>query len=382
MAGTVQPPTPRGTPAPARDPWIDNGRLLAAVLVVSIHMVELHLQRQSFAEWFWVVTWAIRLPLFGIIAGLFSRHDPRDRDFRELIRSVLLPLVIMTTVHLLVDAAIGIQVVIRPEVPVYTLWFLYGLILWRVALPYVARLRRPMFWVTLASVLIGLPVFFQADWALGPIVAHFPFFVAGWKLKPHLARLRHRTMRSTLIAASLLATSIATLTLLLRYSNFGIGELTMNLVYAEETLSLLHSMLTRLLVVATGVVIALAGLHLIPRRHLPLISNAGARGFTIYLLHGVVIRVSRELGLLPTENLTQWQVPILLGLSVLLAFGLGSQLVARITRPLMRPKAKWLFRAEAANTRGTSLDDIPDLATRETDTGLGLPGDQPPNKDR
>ncbi|MGJ3507760.1 acyltransferase family protein [Enemella sp. A6] len=344
--GTPAAPAATRTASAARDPWIDNGRLVAAILVVSIHMVELHLDRFGVAEWFWAVTWGIRLPLFGMLAGVFSKDQPVNRDFRALVRSVALPLVLMTTVHLLLDKWVGYEIVIRPEVPVYTLWFLYGLIFWRVALPYVARLRRPLMWVTLAALLVGLPEFFEADWALAPIIAHFPFFVLGWKLRPHLDRLRGYTRRSLALAAGLILLSVAVLTPLLRYTPFGLGELTMNLEYAPGLLPTLHSMGTRLAVIAAGIVLAMAMLHLVPRRRLPFISVVGANGFTIYLLHGAVIRIGRHLGWLPVDNLAQWQVPALLGLSVVLAFVLGSTPVARIARPLIKPRAEWMFAAE------------------------------------
>jgi len=201
-------------------------------------------------------------------------------------------------------------------------------------------------WVTIAAVLVGLPEFFEADWALAPIIAHFPFFVVGWKLRPHLARLRQRTRRSAALAVGVIALSVVALTLLLRLTPFGLGELTMNLEYAPGTLPTLHSMGTRLAVIATGIVLAVAMLHITPRRRLPLISTAGSNGFTIYLLHGALIRIGRHLGLLPTENIAEWQVPVLLALSVLMAFVLGSIPVARLVRPLIKPRARWLFADE------------------------------------
>lgn len=330
--------------ASKRDPWIDNGRFVAACLVVAMHMIELHMRPESGSEWFWMVTWGFRLPLFGIIAGLFSRERPVEGDFTALTRLVLLPLVLMTAVHLALDGVIGREVVLRPSEPVYTLWFLYGLIFWRVSLPYVARLRRPLLWVTLAAIVVGLPPFFSQDWALALIIGHFPFLVLGWKLKPHLHRLRGRTALSTVLAMGVIIAAAVGLLALRWNSHFGIAELSMGIAYADRPFPYWLSMLNRLLVLAIGVLVALSMLHLVPRRHLPWVSVAGSNGFTIYLLHGVVIRVARELGVFPVANLADWQVPVLIGVSFLLGFLLGSRTVARIFRPVLRPRARWLLR--------------------------------------
>jgi peptidoglycan/LPS O-acetylase OafA/YrhL len=75
---------------------------------------------------------------------------------------------------------------------------------------------------------------------------------------------------------------------------------------------------------------------------LPLISALGSAGFTIYLLHPLVILPVREHGWIARVNTPLEQIGLLL-CAVLLAIVLGSAPVRRLVRPLTRPPITWLF---------------------------------------
>lgn len=105
---------------------------------------------------------------------------------------------------------------------------------------------------------------------------------------------------------------------------------------------LLVLVLVLVLVLASVAALVLCPLRLMPRRRLPLITTLGADGFTIYLLHPLVILPARELGWTARVN-TPVEVVGLVLCTVPLTMVLGSPPVRRLVRPLTRPPAGWLF---------------------------------------
>jgi fucose 4-O-acetylase-like acetyltransferase len=98
----------------------------------------------------------------------------------------------------------------------------------------------------------------------------------------------------------------------------------------------------RLLVLASAAALVLCFLRLTPRRRLPLISALGSAGFTIYLLHPLVILPVREHGWIARVNTPLEQIGLVV-CAVLLAIVLGSPPVRRLVRPLTRPPVTGLF---------------------------------------
>ncbi len=117
---------------------------------------------------------------------------------------------------------------------------------------------------------------------------------------------------------------------------------------AADPMSLEWAWLIRLLVLvlvlvlASAAVLVLCMLRLMPRRRLPLITTLGAGGFTIYLLHPLVILPFRELGWTARVNTPVEIVgPVLC--AILLTMVLGSPAVRLLVSPLTRPPTDWLF---------------------------------------
>lgn len=107
-------------------------------------------------------------------------------------------------------------------------------------------------------------------------------------------------------------------------------------------MSLEWAWVIRLLVLASAAALVLCLLRLMPRRRLPLISALGAGGFTIYLLHPLVIMPFREQGWISRVN-TPVEIVGLVLCAVLLTMTLGSPPVRRLVQPLTRPSIGWMF---------------------------------------
>lgn len=326
-----------------RDPWFDNSRWLAGTLVVVIHTIEGYLDVSPAAGWLYVASWAIRVPLFAILVGYFSASIPLGtRDVRKLIRTVVLPLVFVSLLHILPTAILDGDVD-SPAEPQYTLWFLYGVIIWRVILPYLSVLRWPVLVGFLLAIGAGFTEAFGDEFALSRVMGFLPFFMVGWWLSTNDGWLRARSSRSTAIAIAVVLGVVALATVL-----NGVGLLDRQVVGMMTTYNSPTDALLRLAVVVCALAMALAVMHLLPRRRVPFMTKIGQAGFFIYLLHGLVLRALRLVGVLPDGTDPQpWELPALIVFGVLLAALLGSPLVTRLTRPIVQPKADWLFREPA-----------------------------------
>lgn len=104
---------------------------------------------------------------------------------------------------------------------------------------------------------------------------------------------------------------------------------------------------------------AMAALYLAPRKHIPVISYVGASGFTIYLLHGLVLQILRHYGLtMSADEYRAWKFPLLVLQGFVLALILCSAPVRRLAQPLVRPNANWLFKPEPPPERRVGVANL------------------------
>jgi len=88
---SVDEPTTR---AKVRDPFFDNAKFLAIVLVVAGHAIE-SLRDVPIARSVYLFVYMFHMPAFIIIAGYFSKGFPASSDkVRKLITQLLVPFVV------------------------------------------------------------------------------------------------------------------------------------------------------------------------------------------------------------------------------------------------------------------------------------------------
>jgi len=107
----------------------------------------------------------------------------------------------------------------------------------------------------------------------------------------------------------------------------------------------------RLAVMLIAFALIVAFLLLIPRRK-TWFTDFGAATMYIYLLHTFILYPLRESGLLDGPQ-PGWLLPGMIVLSVGIAVLLSLPVVRRLVRPLVEPRARWLFRPTAATPTGT-----------------------------
>ncbi|MGP4113309.1 acyltransferase family protein [Streptomyces sp. 4N509B] len=331
-----------------RDPRWDNLRFLAGTGVLLIHVTE------SFPvdeggdglHWLYLATWAMRIPLFALLAGYFSSATPLSRrGVRRLAEAVLVPyLAVLLLAWLeirLMGAAGGAGLWdMGIHNAAWTLWFLLALFLWRLALPYLARLRYPVTTAVVVALVAGYLPIDPLPFAMSRAIAFLPFFLLGWRLREGtlLPALRARRRLTGGAAAVVLAATGGAAWL--ARERVDREWLTFRETYEElgVPLPVAFDWLVRCGVLLGGMAVALSLVRLFPRRRLPFVTYLGSGGLYIYLLHGFLLRPLNAAGVMDWARGGLAAQALLVVLCVAASAALASPPVRRLTMPIVQPR--------------------------------------------
>ncbi|QJU53812.1 acyltransferase family protein [Herbiconiux sp. KACC 21604] len=341
---------PRTPRRPVRMPLWDNARFVAITLVVMGHAILKLIAESDPAYGVYLFIYAFHVPVFVAVAGYFAKATPPGvKQLKKLVTDLALPYLIFEVIWTVIRALVTGRFNPDLATPSWTLWFLLALIIWRVALPYLALLRFPLVIAVVISVASGYLPAVGSVFALDRTLALLPFFVLGWKLRmlpvttlwTELPLRRVWWWRAGAIGVfAALALVIATNVPLWRELKVR-RVLLFEEAYPEFGYDQWWAGGLRLAAIALAVLLVFSFLVLMPRRA-TWISPLGQATLYVYLLHSFVLYPLRESGWLdvPRDDL------LLVGMilfSILLTLALSSRPVRRVFRPLVEPRAEWLF---------------------------------------
>ncbi|MQA96351.1 MAG: hypothetical protein GEV11_17510 [Streptosporangiales bacterium] len=328
--------------AQARDPFWDNAKFIAIVLVVVGHALGPVFGTAPAGALSWWI-FIFHMPAFVFIAGYLSRSfDYAPRKLEKLVSTVVVPYLVFEVVYTLMAKYVSGQDIssLTPLDPIWLNWFLAALFIWRLSTGFWRRLRWPLPVAVLICLAVGV-VDLGEDLDLTRALSFLPFFVAGLVAKPeHLALLRRRKVRIA---------SAVVLAAMFGIAWFAADRLSMEWLFWRSTLlerdtSLLLGTALRaafLVFCAVGVAALLA---VVPRRR-TWFTALGAGTLYCYLLHGLFTRVASAAGV--GDHLANpLGVAAIIVVSALVATGLMTSPVRRATKWLVEPNVGWLFRRD------------------------------------
>jgi fucose 4-O-acetylase-like acetyltransferase len=304
---------------------------VAGSLVVFVHMAA-PLAALDGVRWLHIATWALRVPMFALLAGYFSNAGPlRPRSARPLVLTIVVPYLAVGLLHTLERRwATGEWHSFVLE-PAWAMWFLLALLCWRLALPYLARLRHLLTVGVAAALAAGLlPADIGGTLELSRTLAFLPFFLLGWRLREGILATTWAAAWSRYAAVAVLGVAFVAAWPLRNEVRF--GWLGMEAPYQEP-----RELVVRAAVLAAGAAVALSLIRLMPHRRLPFVTYLGAGGLYIYLLHPLALRALGHAGIGFTWVGPWPEQAALLCLATLLAAALASPPMRRLTRPLIQP---------------------------------------------
>ncbi|GAB2924473.1 acyltransferase family protein [Streptomyces sp. NPDC059173] len=191
-----------GTAAPAakkRDPYFDNVKYLAIVLVAVAHAWEPVMDGSRATRALYMIVYTFHMPAFILISGYFSRSfDMTAPKVKRLITSVVVPYLLFETAYSLFKryADDSPDMAISLVDPFFLTWFLIALFIWRVTTPIWQAIRHPLPVALAIAMLASVSPDIGDDLDLQRVLQFLPFFVLGLLLKPeHFQLVRRREVR-------------------------------------------------------------------------------------------------------------------------------------------------------------------------------------------
>ena len=343
-APAAKPREPATEERPARgprDPFFDNAKFLAIVLVVAGHsIVDLRDVRIAHALYLFVYTF--HMPVFIVITGYFSRNFTfGGGKARKLITNLGVPYVVFETAYSTYHWAVGhAKFEISVLDPYYLTWFLMALFLWRLSTPVWQQIRWPVAAAVVLSLLSAtthLPDELEMSRTLGLL----PFYVLGLMLRPEhfemLKRGRARVLGAvTLVAAFAFTVFVADPHMSTEWVYWRHGNAAMHvndLVGSGVRLGLL----------AGAAVLVAAFLTVVPAQRTWFTGLGGATLYA-YLLHGFATKLVDYMGWYDTPFLHTYAGVAATALAgAMLATFLCTPPVRRVMRWALEPDMSWAF---------------------------------------
>lgn len=190
-------PTP--TVPKTRDPFFDNAKYLAIVLVAMGHSWEPLMGGSRTLQACYMVVYAFHMPAFIIISGYFSRSfTGKPEQIKRLLTGVVVPYVVFETAYSLLQRWAGHDPgeQISLTAPYYLTWFLAALFIWRLTAPIWRVVRWPLPLALLIAMLASVSPAVGKDFDLQRVLQFLPYFVLGLVMRQeHFQRMRERWIR-------------------------------------------------------------------------------------------------------------------------------------------------------------------------------------------
>lgn len=340
-----------GTPAPSRpgrDPYFDNAKYLAIVLVAMGHAWEPLPGSGRLIETVYTFVYAFHMPVFILIAGYFSRgFELRPDRVWKLFTSLVVPYAVFETAYTLFERLTGApDFPLSPLSPYWLLWFLPALFLWRLTTPFWQTVRWPVAVSLVVAAMGAVTSNIGGDLQLQRVLQFLPFYVLGLQLRPeHFAFVRRRAVRIASVPLCLVALAAA---------YWAVPRTTTSWFFRRYGAEQLGSPAwtgapVTLLLFVCAVVLSACFLAWVPGRRLWM-TALGAGTMYGYLLHGFVIKGAVKLDLFQADVLA---TPLGTALATVTAAAVVTALcsppVRRVFRYVVEPRLDWARKPRAAS---------------------------------
>lgn len=375
--------TDSGTAAPepvvkakARDPFFDNAKYLAIVLVALGHSWEPLRDQSRAAGALYILVYTFHMPAFMVISGYFSRSfEGKPHQLKRLVTGVAVPYVVFEVAYTFFKRYADDD----PEYPFtlldpwYLTWFLAALFVWRLTTPLWKIARWPVPIALGIAVLAAITPDIGADLDLQRILQFLPFFVLGLFLKPEHFDLV-RTRRARLLSIPVIVLSGV-------FAYWAVERMNSQWFYHRDAAQSLGvpwwaGAVMTLALFGCSMVLTACFLAWVPRRQM-WFTALGAGTLYGYLLHGFVAKGSRFWDWYEVDWVhTPWGAVVVTVLAGSLITVLCTTPFQRAFRFVMEPKMAWAFRQDPAATArrrvsGSGAHRSPSASAAKVLTGAG-----------
>lgn len=338
-----------------RDPFFDNAKYLAIVLVGLGHAWEPLRDDSRAASALYMLVYSFHMPAFILISGYMSRSFDLGRPGRvqRIVTGVLVPYVIFETAYTFFYRWAGDVPDYRISIldPWYLTWFLIALFVWRMTMPLWRAVRWPVPLALLIATAASMSDTVGNDLDLQRVLQFMPFFVLGMTLRPeHFQLVRRREVRLLSVPAGLTAAAVA---------YWAVPRMNPGWFYHRDSAQELGAPLWAGPAMTFGMfgcalVLTACFLAWVPRRTM-WFTALGAGTLYGYLLHGFLAKGSGFWGWYDNDFAhTPLGALAVTAVAAVVITVLCTPPVRRMFRWAMEPRMDWLFRPDPDDRRGGS----------------------------
>lgn len=274
--------------------YLDSLKFILIVLVVFGHVMEHDLYPSQLRRSIYSFIYCFHMPLFVIISGYFSRNTYNfNKLAKTLFRfflSYFIFQILLYTPDFIRNQDFSLYNIIF--LPYKSMWYLAGLIWWRLFIFFIQKIKIPPFIIIQLSFLFAFICFYvdQISFFINMrIIAFFPFFLIGYYMKDTFIE----NLKQLKVLYSLL---ILIIIFLLIYFFSGIDFLmflffnfpSYSHKYDYKILAFFYQISAYLLSILTSIYIFNLCANL-PSKIENFFAKYGSKTYTIYLLHSVLI---------------------------------------------------------------------------------------------
>lgn len=348
--GAPVPAAPKRPKQAARDPYFDNAKYLAIVLVALGHAWEPLRDGSRAAGALYIFVYAFHMPAFMVISGYFSRSfEGKPHQLKRLLTGIAVPYVLFEVAYTLFKrwADDDPQYPVSLLDPWYLTWFLAALFVWRLTTPLWKAVRWPVALSLAVAALASVSPDIGDDLDLQRVLQFLPFFVVGLFLEPrHFDLLRRRSAR-------LLALPVAGAALVFAY--WAVERMNAAWFYHYNSAQEMGApwyigAIMTFALFGCSMVLTACFLAWVPRRRM-WFTVLGAGTLYGYLLHGFLAKGSRFWDWYDVDWVhTPAGAVGVTCIAAAVITALCTPPVQRVFRFSMEPEMKWAFRDHRAGT--------------------------------
>lgn len=325
----------------------DNLKFLLIFFVVLGHLIELSPFSRS-SELMYLVIYTFHMPVFIFLAGYFAKYSKRRIIFQIAYAYILFQVLYLVFDYYVLQDNPGTGLILDFAFPYWILWYLMVLLLFNLLIPLIdlngTKERGILLLGCFAlSLLSGFDIGIGNYISLSRFFFFLPFFVMGfyWKKseKENGRVMAFSAMKPYLVKA--LSTVAVFLSIYYVIADERITRITLygSLPYSVAG----YDVGLKLIITAIAVIwVAFFFIVILPlvNRKIPLISTIGRNSFSIFLLHGFVIKLMEKHGTISDANRCS-MLWILIGTSVMLIL-FGNPVTAKVFNALFT--GNWIYR--------------------------------------
>ncbi|MFI7272813.1 acyltransferase family protein [Streptomyces sp. NPDC049879] len=329
-----------------RDPFFDNAKYLAIVLVAISHAWTPLRDDSRAASALYTFVFTFHMPAFVLIAGYFSRSfTARPDQLKRLITGVGVPYLVFEVLYILFaragwgggDSDLPLSLLD----PYYVTWFLVALFIWRLTSPVWRVVRAPLPVALAVACIASMSPHFGNDLNIQRVLQFLPYFVLGMLMRrEHFTWMRRTEVRVLAVPVLLLALAV---------SYWSVPRLDQSWLYRTNSAQEMGEAawagpVMTLAMFGAGLLLTVAFLSLVPTRR-TWYTTLGAGTIFGYLLHGFVIKASRWWDWYDVDGIASPAgVAVVTALGAVVVTLLCTAPVRRLLRPLVEPSMDWAFR--------------------------------------